>query len=139
MGVLQRFALWDGPAIFILIAASTAMVVMVIKLASQVYRRSKYELITDGDQFSNALKQLLPLAIFPLLFFIFEIPVFTFHVYRFYNSTPNEGIVISAYVCVSLWSMASGAKVIIHISVARICGRKRKPIPNQINVLNVVR
>ena len=87
---------------FILIAASTAMVVMVIKLASQVYRRSKYELITDGDQFSNALKQLLPLAVFPLLFFIFEIPVFTFHVYRFHHSTPNEGIVISAYMCLSL-------------------------------------
>ena len=135
VALIERFALWDGPAMFILIAASTAMVVMVIKLASQVYRRSKYELITDGDQFSNALKQLLPLAIFPLLFFIFEIPVFTFHVYRFHHSTPNEGIVISAYICVSLWSMASGATVIIHISVARICGRKRKPIPNQINVV----
>ena len=33
----------------------TAMVVMAIKLASQVCRRSKYEPITNGDQFSNGM------------------------------------------------------------------------------------
>ena len=107
-----------------LIATSTAMVVMV---TSQVRRRSKYEPITDGDQFTKALKQLLPLAAFPMLFFIFEIPVFILHVYTIQYSAPREGIVISADICLSLWSMASGATVIIHISVVRICGRKRKP------------
>ena len=124
---IERLALWDGPAMLMLIAASTAMVVMVTKLTSQVRRRSKYEPITDGDQFTKALKQLLPLAAFPMLFFIFEIPVFILHIYTIQYSTPNEGIVISAEICVSLWSMVSGATVIIHISVVRICGRKRKP------------
>ena len=124
---IERLALWDGPTMFMLIAASTAMVVMVTKLTSHVRRRSKYEPITDGDQFTKALKQLLPLAAFPMLFFIFEIPVFILHVYTIQYSTPKEGIVISAAICLSLWSMASGATVLIHISVARICGRKRKP------------
>ena len=81
VALIERLALWDAPAMFTLIATSTAMIVMVIKLASQVCRRSKYEPITDGDQFSKALKQLLPLSAFPVLFFIFEIPVFIFHVY----------------------------------------------------------
>ena len=76
---IEWLALWDGPAMFMLIAASTAMVVMVTKLTSQVCRISKYEPITDGDQFTKALKQLLPLAAFPMLFFIFEIPVFILH------------------------------------------------------------
>eukprot|EP00731_Ephydatia_muelleri_P036705 Em0307g3a len=124
---IERLALWDGPAMLMLIAASTAMIVMVTKLTSQVCRRSKYEPITDGDQFTKALKQLLSLAAFPMLFFIFEIPVFILHVYTFQYSTPNGGILISAEICFSLWSMASGATVIIHISVARICGRKSKP------------
>ena len=124
---IERLALWDGPAMLILIAASTAMVVMVTKLTSQVCRRSKYEPIIDGDQFTKALKQLLPLAAFPMLFFIFEIPVFILHIYTIQYSAPNEGIVISADICGSLWSMASGATVIIHISVVRICGRRRKP------------
>ena len=58
---IERLALWDGPAMLMLIAVSTAMVAMVIKLASQVCRRSmQYEPITDGDQFWKVLKQLLP-------------------------------------------------------------------------------
>ena len=40
---------------FILIAASTAMVVMVIKLARQVYQRSKYELIIQHQMKDSIL------------------------------------------------------------------------------------
>lgn len=61
---IENLALWDGPAMLILIAASIAMVAIVIKLAGQVCRISKYKSITDGDQFTKALKQLLPLANF---------------------------------------------------------------------------
>eukprot|EP00731_Ephydatia_muelleri_P033220 Em0026g40a len=125
-----RLALWDGPAMLMLIAASAAMVVMVIKLAIQVCgRRYAYEPITDGDQYWKAVKQLLPLATFPILFFIFEIPVLMFHVYTSQNSTPNEALFLADVVCFSLWSLTSGATVIVHISVAQICGRKRKPKP----------
>ena len=125
--LVERLALWDGPAMLMLIAASTAMVVMVTKLTSHVCRRYKYEPITDGDQFTKALKQVLPLAAFPILFFIFEIPVFIFHVYTTQHSTPNEGMYIAYVVCFALWSASSGATVIIHMSVVRICGRRRKP------------
>ena len=61
---IERIALWDCPAMVILITASTAMVVMVIYLAHRVRRRSTYEPISDGDQFWKALKQLLPLTAF---------------------------------------------------------------------------
>ena len=143
---IERLVLWDGPAMFLLIAASTAMVVMVIKLAGHVYRRSKYQRITDGDQFTKALKQLLPLAAFPILFFIFEIPMFLFHVYNYtaQHPIPNEGMIIAHVIFFSLWSTASGATVIIHISVARICDRKRKhigkrkPIKPAVKVINFV-
>ena len=124
---IERLALWDGPAMTILIAASIAMVVMVIILANQVCRRSKYAPITDSDEHWKALKQLLPLAAFPVLFFVFEMPVLMYNLYTTQHSTPNEGMFIADVVCFSLWSMASGATVIIHISVARICGRKHKP------------
>ncbi|KAL5509189.1 hypothetical protein EMCRGX_G004510 [Ephydatia muelleri] len=79
---IERLALWDGPAMTILIAASIAMVVMVIILANQVCRRSKYEPITDSDEHWKALKQLLPLAAFPVLFFVFEMPLYGKLVYR---------------------------------------------------------
>eukprot|EP00731_Ephydatia_muelleri_P038643 Em0841g1a len=55
---IERLALWDGPAMLMLIAASTAMVVMVTKLTSQhvlfvrlenvfAYRRERYSLLVD--------------------------------------------------------------------------------------------
>ena len=100
---IERFALWDGPAIVILLAASTAMVVMVIKLTGKMCLRSKYEPITDGDQFWKALKQLLPLAAFPILFFIFEIPVFTFHIYVTKSSAPNKALEMATGVFLAMW------------------------------------
>ena len=116
---IERFALWDGPAVIILLAASTAMVVMLIKLIGSVCLRSKYVPITDGDQYWKALKQLLPLAAFPILFLIFEIPVFIFHVYATTSSTPNMALEISRSVFFSLWSMTSGGTLLVHIIVVR--------------------
>ena len=117
---IERFALWDGPAMIILLAASTAMVVMVIKLTGIVCFRSKYEPITDGDRFWKALKQLLPLAAFPILFLIFEVPIFSFHVYIATSSMPpNLALEISKSVFFSLWSMTSGGTLLIHIFVMR--------------------
>ena len=126
---IEILVLWDGPAMLLLIAASIAIVVMVIKLASQVCRRSVHETITDGDQFWKALKQLLPLAAFPALFFILQIPVLISDLTSQY-STPNEGMLISASLCFALWSMSSGATVVIHISLSQINGKKPiKPVP----------
>ncbi|KAL5484471.1 hypothetical protein EMCRGX_G020980 [Ephydatia muelleri] len=76
VGTIEKFSLWYVPAMVILFALSTAMVVMVIVLARQVCWRSSYEPITEGDKFWTALKQLLPLTAFPILFFVFIIPVF---------------------------------------------------------------
>ena len=126
---IERFALWDAPAMFILLAASTAMVVMVIKLTGRVCLRSKYEPITDGDQFWKALKQLLPLAAFPIFFLIFEIPIFIFHVYATKSSVPNMALQISKNVFFSLWSMTSGGTLLVHIFVVRCWTKKVNFVP----------
>ena len=123
---IETYALWDGPAMILLVAASIAMSVMVTKLAHTVWRRSAYRSLEGDDPFWKALKHLMPLAVFPILFFIFEIPLFIFHVYVGQHSRSIGGVLISAEVCFSLWSMASGAVLIIHIAVAKMCGRKHK-------------
>ena len=117
---IEIFALWDVPAMIFLLAASTAMVVIVIKLTGRVCLRARYEPITDGDQFWKALKQLLPLAAFPILCLIFEIPVFIFHLYTVTSSMPpNMALEISKSVCISLWSMTSGGTLLVHIFIVR--------------------
>ena len=119
--IIERFALWDGPAMVILLALSTAMAVMVIKLADKVCWRLKHEPSSGGDQFWKALKQLLPLAAFPALFLLFIVPVFIYDIYySFVTPTPDDNLVLSAYIFVILWSMTSGVTLIVHIFVAQL-------------------
>ena len=66
--LIERFALWDAPAIVILLTAPAAMVVVIIRLTKQVCWRLNYEAITESDGFWKTLKLLLPLAALPILF-----------------------------------------------------------------------
>eukprot|EP00731_Ephydatia_muelleri_P013170 Em0007g480a len=118
---IESLTLWDAPAT-ILLAASIAMIVVIIKFARAVScRRSEYEPITEGgDQYWKALTQLIPLAAFPMLFFLFVIPEF---VYGFSAQLPtlSKGMELTAAVFISMWGMSSGTAVIAHITVVRLC------------------
>ena len=118
VALVERLAFLDGPAMLILLVASTAMVVMVIKLARIICWRIKYESINEGGQFWKALKQLLPLAAFPMLFFIFFIPVLVLHIYVARTPSPKDAVETSAIIFFSLWTLSSGATLIIHLFVA---------------------
>ena len=124
--LIERLALWDVPAMIILIAASIGMVVMVTQLTHRVVWGHRYEPITEGDQFQKAVKQLLPLAAFPILFFIFIMPQVIFHITLDESPTPNRALQTSALFFLSLWSMASGMTLIIHLCVAHCCTRRKK-------------
>lgn len=121
---MERFLLWDAPAMVILLVASVAMAVVVTKYTLALTCRCRYQPIVDGDQYWKALTQLLPLAAFPTLFFLFLLPEF---VYNFSSelSSLGDGTKLSAAVFISLWGLSSGAMVIIHITVVRFCRRKK--------------
>ena len=128
--VIERFSLWSGPASFILLAESTAMVAMVITMIHRVYRRRTSLLqtmpITGGSRYKEALVQLLPLAIFPIMLLIFIVPVLVYDVYYcLITPTPDKGLVVSAYLFISLWSLFSGTVVIVHIFMSRLPGHCR--------------
>lgn len=127
VATIEKFSLWYGPAIVILFVSSFAMMAMMVKVACRVCgRRSQYELIRDGDQYWRALKQLLPLSIFPVLFFVFMIPVFVSGISLAANPSPNKALSFSATLFISLWSMSSGLTLIIHISVVRCLARRKR-------------
>ena len=133
---IEWFALWNIPALIILLVASIAMVIMVINMAYKVCLRLKTEGITDGDQYWKALKQLLPLAAFPILFFLFVIPGFVYSVYEAESSTTNESSVILAAVFIPMWGISSGMALLGHILMARLyCVHvRRKQLKEQIEI-----
>ena len=123
--LIERFVLWDGPATVTLSVASIVMIATVLKLGHRICQHRRYESLTDtSGQHWKALKQLLPLAAFPILFFVFTIPVSVFHIFQAVATTPNERLVIANMIFVFLWSTTSGLTLIIHISVAKCCRKK---------------
>lgn len=131
---IERFALWDGPALLVLSTASCVMIVMLIKMCIKVRRRANYEPISENDQYWKALKHLLPLAAFPILFFVFEIPVLLYHLHAAVDTVPNVGLQFSSSVFFSLWSTSSGLTLIVHVFVAQILYGKRSRQANRIKV-----
>ena len=137
VSVAEKFALLDAPAMVILLVASIAMIIMLIKLSYRVCWRMKYEPITGGehDQFREALKQLLPLAAFPIIFFIFIIPVLVYDIfYSFLTPIPNRGLVFTQYIFITFWSLSSGVTLIVHICLAQLpayCREIRKSQNNK--------
>ena len=117
---IEVFALWNAPALIILFVASIAMVVMVLVLVYRVVLTLKIKPITGDDRYWKALKQLLPLAAFPILFFFFAIPGLVYGISLFGSSTLNLDTLLAASVFIAMWGMTSGMTLIIHISVARL-------------------
>ena len=114
------------------------MMIMVTKLACKIRLRQKTNPITRGrgDHYWKALKQLLPLAAFPILFFFFVIPVFVKGVIaaESLRSNPNESVILAAAVFIAMWAMSSGVALLVHISVARIYCKRRKRVKEHLEI-----
>eukprot|EP00731_Ephydatia_muelleri_P013269 Em0007g579a len=119
-GVIEQFALWFVPSTAILIAATVLMVVMVTIMACRLrHRLGVYEPMTSKNQHSFALKQLLPLAVYPLLFVAFNLPPFANRLYTTLNRHANHGLVLATGVCLAAWSASAGLALITHIMMTR--------------------
>ena len=83
-GLIEQFALWFAPSMIILLVTSAAMIVMLFVLIARSCPRSENNstVITGKYQNRKALKQLLPLAAYPLIFCIFNILPFINRVYE---------------------------------------------------------
>ena len=128
--LVEKFVLWNGPAIVILMVASVLMGIVVAKLAHRVIKRAmvSYEPIANGDRIQKALKQIVPLAAFPVLFFLFIIPQLLIDFDLATGAAmPSyaSALYIANGVFISLWGATSGATLIVHVSVAR-CNAKKK-------------
>ena len=123
-GVIEQFALWFGPAMVILSLVSLAMVVMVIIL----FHRAYVWRASQRNQNWKAVKQLLPLVAYPILFFTFIVPQFIIRVYdtnsEYMSRERNFVLSIATIACEVGWSLSAGVTLIAHIVVTDICSRR---------------
>eukprot|EP00731_Ephydatia_muelleri_P023332 Em0015g915a len=126
-GVIEQFVLWYGPSTIILSLSSSAMVVMLAVLTVRVCtqrKKMRSQLGSNGSPNWKALKQLLPLAAYPIVFLILIIPpsINRVLIYVMRDKEPSFLPELSA-ASVGGWSFAAGVTLIIHVTVARV-GKK---------------
>ena len=60
------------------------------------------------------------------MFLVFTVPVLVYDVYYcLVTPTPDDGLIISGYLFIPLWSLSSGTVVIVHIFMSRLPGHCR--------------
>ena len=129
-GIIEQFALWFGPSTAILLTTVLAMIVMLVVLAKRSRPRSeKNTTITVTGHYQNrkALKQLLPLAAYPILFCLFNMFPLADYLYDALHTSANESILESvSAVCNAGLGFSTGMALILHIIMSKFLARNRK-------------
>ncbi|KAL5509057.1 hypothetical protein EMCRGX_G004338 [Ephydatia muelleri] len=124
--IIEKLVLSDGLTTVILCAASTALIVVVIKLA----RRGRWGVCKykarEGDQFWEALKQLLPLAAFPIFMSIYAAPSMLIEFYSISRREFVPAMFISQSAFATACSFSSVSTFIVLVLVTRAYDRKRR-------------
>ena len=90
---------------------------MVAVLAYRVYKR--WTGLTDKDPQSNALRQLLPLVAYPIIFCVCTFPSLVNRLYNAINATPSQTLQVITSISISVSSLAAGMVLITQISVSK--------------------
>lgn len=120
VGSTEGYVLFFAPTMLIVVVEMASMLIMVVVL----YRRGRRRAVADEENASfiddnqnqKALRQLFPLAAYPILYIIFLIlPVF----YRVYEGPGSIGLTVASGSCPAGWSLSTGITLIAHICVTR--------------------
>ena len=120
-GTTEQFALWYGPSMVLLALSATAMITMVTVVVWRICMHSTTMFARDNNW--KALKQLLPLAIYPMLFLFFLTTPFIYRLYGIWHHVPQE-FSISSAVSVACLNLSTGLVFIIHVLATGLCTKK---------------
>ena len=126
-GLVEQFALWYAPSIALLFLDCIVVVVMVGVLSYRTFveRKGRKEalLVTKRPLRESALRQLLPLLVYPVTWCLLSIPPLVDRVLGA-MSVRLDGLTVANAFCTSAWSLAAGLALITHIALVST-GAKR--------------
>ena len=119
-GIEEQFILWYGPALFCSIVDSVAIIIITARLVCCQPKSEEVPLLPSGQRM-KALKELLPLLVYPILFCVLLIPPL---VNRIIGAIPNSpaSVVVSTMVngiFVPLQPLFAGLALVVHIDVLK--------------------
>ena len=120
-GIVEQFVLYYGPAIVSLIVNIIAVVVMVAIMVRRVYASKhgeKEPLIDERNQKVEALKQILPLLSYPIIYFVLLLFPLLDRIYMAASSSRNNYAFAMAHVVIHpIMGLFAGLALILHICI----------------------
>ena len=124
-GIIEQFVLWYGALFVSLTLSVVAVFIIVIVLAQRAYAHKKNPeneyLIENQERNRNlkAIKELLPLLAYPVLFYILALFPLINRIYSAISPNANVKLAMAHSITESLWGFFSSWALIIHILVMR--------------------
>ena len=125
-GIIEQFALWYGPLfLFLSIGIVSVLIILVVLIWRGFKNRAPIEeqeaLITNHERESNkkALKELIPLLIYPAIFYLLNLFPLTHRIYLIFSNQASYVLAFGHSVSVSLWGFFSSIALLMHIVIAR--------------------
>ena len=125
-GIIEQFTLYYGPALCLLIVNIAAIGIMFAVMVYRAYKSNRYQpLLMDRDQKLKALKQLLPLLAYPIIYFVLILFPWTSRMYESINTYHSKIMIAHGVIHASMSTFAAMA-LMVHICVVRY-GRPSRP------------
>lgn len=132
-GLIEQFALWYGPFFLVALIDALAIILMVTVLILRAFlekrnsRSASEPLIArKRDQKKEALRQLMPLLIYPLLFLVLIMFAMVDRVYGAIAKTASYPLAIIHAVFGLSWGFFAGLALILHLCLLREWSKKKK-------------
>ena len=131
VGFTEQFTIYYGPAAFLFTVDMIAIVVMTLTMACRTWNwrnkthtcklETQPQLLIDpegSDQYLNALKQIIPLIAYPIIYSFLFLVAFANRVYTAKEGTAAFGFTLVQAVTQPLKGFFVGSALIVHIAVS---------------------
>ena len=120
-GIIEQFAFYYGPAVFFLTVSIVAIAVMVVVMIRRAYNTAESETrpLIDRDQKVEALKQLVPLLAYPIIYFGLLLFPLTNRIYMAAFSSKSVALLVAHGVTHSSMGMFAAMALIVHICMLK--------------------
>ena len=131
-GIAEQFSLYFGPATFLLTLCIMAVFVMVVALAYRAHKsildfgqENVNQPLIGSNQTVEVLKQLLPLLVYPIIYFILFAFTLSNRLYMANETTISYSMLVLHAISSTLKSFFSGLALIGHVLIISV-KRNRK-------------
>lgn len=124
-GEIEEYALFYGPAFVGLTIAALAVVILVVILAWRAYCQSNSKPVDDTtplvstEQRKKALREILPLVAYPLLFIVFLMPSFINRIRGAIVDDARSSSFMWSAVTTPCLSLFAGLTLIVHVIILK--------------------